>query len=153
MYAKIQNNKIDKFPFTETDLKKGNPSTSFPINPLENTELREAFDVVEVQENPQPDFNVQTQKCIETTPKLKSGKWIQVWETKAKTSAEKTQDDSDQWAKVRNQRTQKLEETDWQMTKALETGEDASDLRTYRQKLRDIPQDQANPFSITWPEL
>ena len=38
------------------------------------------------------------------------------------------------------------------MTKALETGEDAADLRTYRQKLRDIPQSQSNPFSITWPE-
>ena len=53
MYAKIQNNKIDKFPYTETDLKKENPSTSFPINPLENTELREAFDVVEVLEKTQ----------------------------------------------------------------------------------------------------
>ena len=153
MYAKIQNNKIDKFPYTETDLKKENPSTSFPINPLENTELREAFDVVEVQENPQPDFNAQTHKCFEKNPALKNGNWGEVWETKAKTSAETTQDDSNRWAEVRNQRNQKLQETDWQMTKAMETGEDASDLRNYRQKLRDIPQDQANPFSINWPEL
>ena len=152
MYAKIQNNKIDKFPFTETDLKKGNPSTSFPINPLENTELREAFDVVEVQENPQPDFNAQTHKCVEKTPEFKNGNWEKAWETKTKTSAETTQDDSNRWAEVRNQRTQKLEETDWQMTKAMETGEDASDLRNYRQKLRDIPQDQTDPFSISWPE-
>ena len=153
MYAKIQNNKIDKFPYSETDLKKENPSTSFPINPLENTELREAFDVVEVQENPQPDFNVQTHKCIGKNPELKNGTYTQKWETKAKTSAETAQDDSNRWAEVRNQRNRKLQETDWQMTKALETGEDASDLRNYRQKLRDIPQDQANPFSITWPEL
>ena len=153
MYAKIQNNKIDKFPYTETDLKKDNPSTSFPINPLENTELREAFDVVEVQENSLPDFNAQTHQCIEATPELKNGNWTQAWETKAKTADQKTQADSDQWAEIRNQRNQKLEETDWQMIKALETGEDAGDLRIYRQKLRDIPQDQTDPFSITWPEL
>jgi len=64
-----------------------------------------------------------------------------------------TVDEGFKWMEVRNQRNQKLEETDWQMVKALETGEDASDLRTYRQKLRDIPQDQTDPFSITWPEL
>ena len=153
MYAKIQNNKINKFPYSETDLKKENPSTSFPINPLENTELREAFDVVEVQENPHPDFNAQTHKCFEKNPELKNGNWVKVWETKTKTSAETAQDDSNRWAEVRNQRNQKLLETDWQMTKAMETGEDASDLRNYRQKLRDIPQDQTDPFSITWPEL
>tara|TARA_Y100000310_G_scaffold97222_1_gene94903 strand:- start:25 stop:486 length:462 start_codon:yes stop_codon:yes gene_type:complete len=153
MYAKIQNNKIDKFPYTETDLKKENPSTSFPINPLENTELREAFDVVEVQENPQPGFNAQTHKCVEKNPEFKNGNWGKVWGIKTKTSVETTQDDSNRWAEVRNQRNRKLQETDWQMTKALETGEDASDLRNYRQKLRDIPQDQTNPFAITWPEL
>ena len=64
-----------------------------------------------------------------------------------------TADEGFKWMEIRNQRNQKLQETDWQMTKAMETGEDASDLRTYRQKRRDIPQDQANPFSITWPEL
>jgi len=153
MFAKIKNQNIIKYPYNVTDLRNDNPSTSFPLNPLENLKLREAFDVVEVQENPQPDFNAQTHKCIGKNPELKNGAYTQKWETKAKTSAEKTQADSDQWAEVRNQRNQKLQETDWQMTKALETGEDASDLRNYRQKLRDIPQDQANPFSITWPEL
>ena len=153
MYAKIKDQKIIKYPFNETELKKDNPSTSFPINSLENTELREAFDVVEVQENPQPDFNAQTHQCIEATPELKNGNWTQAWETKAKTADQKTQADSDQWAEIRNQRNQKLQESDWQMVKALETGEDAGDLRIYRQKLRDIPQDQTDPFSITWPEL
>ena len=153
MFAKIENQKVIKYPYNETELRNDNPSTSFPINPLENTELREAFDVVEVQENPIPDYNNQTQNCIEKNPELKNGNWVKVWETETKTSAETAQDDSDQWVEIRNQRNQKLQETDWQMTKALETGEDASDLRTYRQKLRDIPQNETNPFSINWPEL
>ena len=153
MYVKLKNGKIDQYPYTSAELKSDHPSTSFPFDPLGHSELREAFDVVEVQENPQPDFNVQTHKCIGKNPELKNGTYTQKWETKTKTSAEKTQDDSDQWAKVRNQRNQKLTDSDWQMVKALETGEDASDLRTYRQKLRDIPQDQNDPFSISWPEL
>ena len=152
MYAKVENQKVIKYPYNETYLRKDNPSTSFPRNALENEDLREAFSVVEVVDKSKPDFNLQTHKCFGKNPELKNGKWHQVWETKAKTSAEKTQADSDQWAEVRNQRNQKLQETDWHMTKALETGEDAADLRTYRQKLRDIPQSQSNPFSITWPE-
>ena len=153
MYAKLNNGAVDQYPYTLTELKSDHPSTSFPFDPLSNSDIREAFNVVEVQETTKPAFNAQTHECIETTPELNNGKWTQAWETKAKTADQKTQDDSDQWAEIRNQRNQKLEETDWQMVKALETGEDAGDLRIYRQKLRDIPQDQTNPFSITWPEL
>ena len=153
MLAKLKNGKVDQYPYTLTELVVDNPNTSFPFDPLSDSELREAFSVVVVQENPRPDFNAQTHVCIEKNPELKSGKWTQVWQTKAKTSAEKTKADSDKWAEVRNERNQKIQETDWQMVKALETGESASDLRIYRQKLRDIPQDQTNPFSITWPEI
>jgi len=153
MYAQIKNGNLEKYPYTLEDLKKDHPSTSFPFDPLSNSELREAFNVVEVGKKSKPEYTSQTHKCIEKTPVLKAGEWTQAWETKTKTSAEKTHADSNQWTDVRNQRNQKLQETDWQMTKAMETGEDAADLRTYRQKLRDIPQDQTNPFSITWPEL
>ena len=153
MFAKVENQKIIKYPYNETNLRKDNSSTSFPRNPLENAELRESFSVVEVKEKTKPNFNLQTHKCLGKNPELKAGIWHQVWETKAKTSAEKTQADSDQWAEARNQRNKKLQETDWQMTKAMETGEDAAKLRTYRQKLRDIPQTQTNPFSINWPEI
>mgnify|MGYP003152177463 CR=1 FL=1 len=151
MYAQIKNKIIEKYPYLVSDLRNDNPSTSFPLDPLINEELRAAFNVVEVGEKSKPEYSNQTHKCIEKTPVLKEGTWTQAWETKSKTSAEKTLDGSKQWESVRNQRNQKLSETDWQMTKALETGEDASDLRRYRQKLRDIPQDQTDPFSIIWP--
>ena len=152
MFAKLKNGKVDQYPYTLTELISDNPSTSFPFDPLSDSELRKAFNVVEVQENPKPDFNAQTHFCIEKTPELKSGQWIQLWQTKAKTSAEKNKGDSDKWAEVRNERNQKIQETDWHMIKVLETGENASALKNYRQKLRDIPQDHTDPFFITWPE-
>ena len=152
-YAKIKNDKIEKYPYNEGNLTEDHPSTSFPSDPLSNAELRDAFSVVQVFPKARTAFNERTHNCIAGGPILKSGKWEQTWDISKKSPEEVTADEGFKWMEIRNQRNQKLQKTDWQMTKALETGEDASDLRTYRQKLRDIPQDQANPFSINWPEL
>jgi len=152
-YAKIKNDKIEKYPYNEGNLTEDNPSTSFPYDPLTNTDVRESFSVVQVFPKAQTSFNERTQFCKRGNPALKNGKWEQTWNVSEKHPDEITVDEGFKWLEIRNQRNQKLQETDWQMTKAMETGEDASNLRNYRQKLRDIPQDQANPFSITWPEL
>ena len=40
---------------------------------------------------------------------------------------------------LRLERDRKLTETDWEITKALETGSDATALKEYRQALRDLP--------------
>jgi len=152
-YAKIADGKIGKYPYNMDRLRKDFPNTSFPSGGINFVSIRNEFGVKEIQDTAKPSFNESTQRLIEQTPVLDNGQWTQVWAVKEKTNAEKTADNGFEWEKIRNQRNQKLQETDWQMTKAMETGEDASDLRTYRQKLRDIPQDQTNPFSITWPEL
>jgi hypothetical protein len=153
-YVKLtKDGTFEQWPYREDDLRNQNRNTSFPIQAIKVQSVRDSFGIKEVKSVEKPSYTESTQRLIEQTPVLDNGEWTQVWEVKEKTNAEKTADNGFQWEKVRNQRNQKLEETDWQMVKALETGEDASDLRTYRQKLRDIPQDQNDPFSITWPEL
>lgn len=58
-----------------------------------------------------------------------------------------------QWGEVRADRNSRLSATDWWVTKAVELGESLTDAqRVYRQELRDITQ-QADPFSIVWPEV
>ena len=59
---------------------------------------------------------------------------------------------------VRMHRNGLLENCDWEMTKALETGADATSLKTYRQALRDLPanstpdlDDELNLTGVTWP--
>ena len=59
---------------------------------------------------------------------------------------------------LRSQRNRKLSETDWEMTKALETGSDATALKEYRQALRDLPStaspsldENGNLTGVTWP--
>tara|TARA_R100000808_G_scaffold12189_1_gene30586 strand:+ start:414 stop:764 length:351 start_codon:yes stop_codon:yes gene_type:complete len=47
--------------------------------------------------------------------------------------------DEETMSAFRFQRNRKLAETDWEITKALETGSDATALKKYRQALRDLP--------------
>lgn len=55
------------------------------------------------------------------------------------------------WVGIRIQRNRKLQESDWVITKASETGVAVSDdWKTYRQALRDVPT-QSDPDNLTWP--
>tara|TARA_Y100001978_G_scaffold25539_1_gene21879 strand:+ start:618 stop:899 length:282 start_codon:yes stop_codon:yes gene_type:complete len=55
------------------------------------------------------------------------------------------------WLEVRNRRNYLLDQTDWVVTKASETGVAETDAwKTYRQALRDVTT-QSDPDKITWP--
>ena len=54
---------------------------------------------------------------------------------------------ADKWASVRSQRDRKLAETDYL---ALSDNTLATNMKTYRQDLRDVPK-QSDPDNITWP--
>jgi len=55
---------------------------------------------------------------------------------------------ADKWANVRSERNQKLAETDYL---ALGDNTLSADMKTYRSKLRSVPQDNSDPDDITWP--
>ena len=58
-----------------------------------------------------------------------------------------------QWSKVRAMRNTKLQQSDWIVTKSLETGEAIPpEWIGYRQALRDITT-QEDPFNVTWPDV
>ena len=54
---------------------------------------------------------------------------------------------ADKWANVRRERNRKLAETDYL---ALSDNTLATNMKTYRQELRDVPT-QSDPDNITWP--
>ena len=56
---------------------------------------------------------------------------------------------ADKWVRIRILRDRKLAETDYL---ALSDSTLASDMKTYRQSLRDVPADNADPDDISWPE-
>jgi len=55
---------------------------------------------------------------------------------------------ADKWTTVRRDRDRKLAETDYL---ALSDNTVSGDMQIYRQKLRDVPADNADPDKITWP--
>ena len=56
------------------------------------------------------------------------------------------------WQEVRTQRNTLLADTDSKILKYLEVGQAVPENTVaYRQALRDIPQNQTDPFAIVWP--
>ena len=50
---------------------------------------------------------------------------------------------------VRRVRNSKLKQSDW--TQIPDSPVDSSSWATYRQSLRDVPQQQGFPYNVTWP--
>ena len=55
---------------------------------------------------------------------------------------------ADKWVSVRRDRDNRLSQTDYL---ALSDSTLASNMKTYRQELRDVPEDNADPDDISWP--
>jgi hypothetical protein len=56
-----------------------------------------------------------------------------------------------QWARVREQRNQLLQASDWTQIEDYDLGADRAAWAVYRQALRDLT-DALNPFAIAWPQ-
>ena len=57
-----------------------------------------------------------------------------------------------EWARVRSNRNSRLRASDFtQLTDAPLTVEKKTESLSYRQALRDLPQNTVNPFDVTWP--
>lgn len=57
-----------------------------------------------------------------------------------------------EWARVRSNRNSRLRASDFtQLTDAPLTVEKKTEWLSYRQALRDLPQNTVNPFDVTWP--
>ncbi len=149
MYAKLNGDgQIVKYPYTGESLRNDNPNTSFPVGGIKLESVRTEFSIVAVSSTDQPSYNIQTQKIIEKTPIKDGGQWKQVWQVVAKSDGEKSADDENQWIAVRHDRNRRLAETDWR------AGSDLTlpvSWKNYRTALRDVPDNNSNPFDISWP--
>lgn len=57
------------------------------------------------------------------------------------------------WDLMRDQRNRRLSSCDWtQLADSPLSSEDKASWATYRQSLRDLPQNTEDPDSVTWPE-
>ena len=149
-WARVENNSVTVYPYGVPDLKAEYPNTSFPTDPLQVSSVRDEFGVVVVQDVAKPSFNSRTQRLVAGTPVLSGDVWSQSWEVQDKSAGEVATNDADQWGFVRVDRNRRLSESDYRDLPNY-PGTDQESWLTYRQALRDVPADNADPFNISWP--
>ena len=91
-------------------------------------------------------------KVVESEEKDKDGKVTKTNYKMSHFSGDDTAKDArilaEKWSAVRRDRDRRLSETDYL---ALSDSTLASNMKTYRQSLRDVPEDNSDPDNISWP--
>ena len=78
------------------------------------------------------------------------GKWFTKYSVADMDDEAKTAKDTEQAKSIREQRNQKLEDSDW--TQLADSTADKTAWATYRQALRDITAQSGFPWEVTWPD-
>tara|TARA_Y100000310_G_scaffold342729_1_gene447120 strand:- start:39 stop:506 length:468 start_codon:yes stop_codon:yes gene_type:complete len=150
IWARVENDTVSVYPYGIPELKAEYANTSFPKDPLRNADIRASYGVVEVQDVAQPSFSSRTQRLAESAPVKSGDTWARNWVISDKSAAEVATDETTQWTVVRAQRNGLLSDSDWRDLPSYPAGDQAA-WRTYRQSLRDVPSDNADPFDVSWP--
>ena len=149
LYVQAINNQIVAYPYTQTDLIRDNPSTSFPSGGISTASLAE-WNVFPVHFADQPVVDALAQRVVELVPLYDGQAWIQQWAVEALSQDEIDANTAQQAAAVRADRNARLAATDW--TQIADSTADKAAWATYRQSLRDVPSQVGFPQSVTWPQ-
>ena len=141
MHALIVDGAVAQYPYTIGNLRRDNPSTSFPKQPTEELLAQWGMQPVTKVDRPSVDH---TRNVNEETPALVDGTWTQVWVVSDATSEEISERNVQAAAEARGKRAALLADTDWM---ALSDNTLTSEWTTYRQALRDIT------THANWPHL
>lgn len=153
LYVKAIDNQIVAYPYSQTDLVRDNPSTSFPSGGISPASLAE-WNMFPVHFADQPVVDPLAQRVVELAPSFDGQSWIQQWAVEDIPQAEIDAMTDQQAASVRADRNARLAATDWRVIKALEEGNGLDfDVATYRQALRDVPSQPGFPWNVVWPVL
>jgi hypothetical protein len=146
-FVKVINENSIIYPYTVSDLKRDNPTVSFPDNITDETlNYYNIYRVNKVDHGNDP-YTIYEQDA----PVFINGEWIEKWIESKMNQKQINQVNSAQWIQVRQQRDKLLYESDWtQLADCPLSSEKKQEWADYRQQLRNIT-NQPNPFSIVWP--
>jgi hypothetical protein len=151
MFVKLNNDEIEKYPYTLEMFREENSNKSLPkfLNDL----FLATNNVFPVCEDVKPEYDGITQKLVKIEPPiLKDEKWTTEWSIVAKSQDEIDYDYNQLATAARQQRDMLLSQCDWVTAKAFETSTPIpTEWAIYRQKLRDITTQASFPYNITWP--
>lgn len=148
MFALINDGAVVQYPYSLADLRLDNPSTSFAPNDDATYEL---FGMFRVFNATAPVYDTATEKLQEGTPVFDNdaNRWTQVWQVVALSAEELQQKLDAESAAVRDTRNALLAGCDW--TQLADSTVDKQAWATYRQALRDVPQQAGFPWNVQWP--
>jgi hypothetical protein len=123
---------------------------------LINDGKAEQFRVVELQDIDPPTIDPMTQTVTRDGGEFVDGKWQYKWRVDDLTSEQVAENiaakERKAVATAKAKRDNLLSDSDWVVIKALEVGAPApAEWLTYRQALRDIPQQEGFPATVVWP--
>lgn len=95
-------------------------------------------------------FDPATQKRVEVDAFLNDGVWTQKYEVLELDSDEAVAKSNEQARLVRNERDRLLANCDW--TQVVDAPVDQTAWATYRQALRDLPDQEGFPFEVVYPD-
>lgn len=131
------------------DYRAAFPNTSFGLNgPSDEFLAEQGYAKVNVFR----EHNRKTQKLVPCAP-IYEAPWVYTVAVENKTAEELQEQDNAKAAEVRADRDVRLAETDWIVIKSLENGSPIpAEWATYRQALRDVPEQIGFPWNVIWPE-
>lgn len=145
MFVKVDNGVAQNY--TIGQLRKENPNTSFPRS-IPNEVLAD-YDVYPAVHGSMPSHDENTQRVVQNdAATLIDGVWTYEYTVEALTSEEAAALLAQKEADMRAVRDEKLAETDWH---GLSDATMSAEMTTYRQALRDVPEQEGFPNTITWP--
>lgn len=121
------------------------PNVSFPASGPSDEFLAEnnAYKVNNFKPHDQ-----RTQKLVGCTPYIEEG-WAYTVEVVDKTQEDLDAETQSQAARVRADRNRRLSDTDW--TQVLDAPVDRAAWATYRDELRNVPEQEGFPWEVQWP--
>ena len=145
---------IIEYPYSIEKLRSDNPETSFPA--VMSEEELNAWGVYSVEEQKPPAYNERLESISLKGPELNSeiGQWVAKWGKKSHTAEEIKLITKAESSIVRTQRNNLLQKSDYtQLNDFPGTESDKLKNQTYRQALRDLPNQEGFPWELSWPVL
>jgi len=153
MYVLAPDNIVQTWPYSIVQLKFDNPETSFPASiddpETASDELLASYNVFPVTPTEAPAYNEQTQRVEEVNPTFDGSTWSEAWQIIELTPEQQELNTQSRAQEVRQRRDTLLEQCDW--TQLPDSPVDPAAWTTYRQELRDVPQQAGFPWNVTWP--
>ena len=151
MFIQLENGNPIGYAVTEDNLRLLFPNTfsNSHIFYPEDVELL-GFGMYEFTQVPTPDYPL---KAVETTPvKRDNGIYYQTWLIQEMTDEEKESATNNESIKCRHERDFRLIKSDWtQIIDVPLVDEKRAEWTSYRQALRNIPQQEEFPWNVVWP--